>query len=89
MAYRPGDTGLDHNLPLLDRAFKNMSLNETEPKPKEYPPKSFGYLVNESRLFGLPRGGKKIRYTNKKRKFSKLLKKQKPKTNKRHTKRNI
>ena len=42
MSSRPGDTGYDHNIPHLHRAFERMSLDETNPKPQSRPPPHLG-----------------------------------------------
>ena len=73
MSSRPGDTGYDHNIPHLHRAFERMSLDETNPKPQSRPPPTFGQMVTISRVAGLPprykTAGKKTRkiHVNKKR----------------------
>ncbi len=85
----PGDTGYDHNIPHLHKAFERMSLEERKPEPYQRPPPSYGQMVNLARISGLPpykTGGKKSRkrYTNKKRYFSKYYRR----NNKRYTKKN-
>ena len=34
----PGDTGYDHNIPHLHKAFERMSLEERKPEPYQRPP---------------------------------------------------
>ncbi len=86
---RVGDTGLDHNIPNLDKQMKNMSLHSRPPPPKESSP-GFGELANWSRNGTIQwrKGGKKSKKMsmNKKRKFSKSVQMKKRRYTKRNTK---